>query len=502
MPPRRIWRSCLTHMRARFVPDRPNILVFLSDEHSPLTLGCYGNKAIDTPNMDALASCGVAFDSAYCQAPVCVPSRLSFLTGQYPWRIGAWSNVSEPPLHRTSLPAAISSVGYYTASIGKMHFVGSEQHWGFSYRPYGDFEGCSHQPDPIALAPKLIALPEGPAEIPENEMQETVVNRLGIDFLRSYDRSEPFCLWLSYNRPHYPVRVPERYWSRYYPDGVDLADLGPNFPERLHPWMQFHRRFTGVESWGPAEWRKFRAGYYGAVSLVDDKIGEILQVVDELGLRDNTVIIYFSDNGEMNGEHGMIRKMTFYEPSARVPLIISYPKLLPQGKRIADLVELCDLYPTLARFAGAELPDGLDGRDLLSLMLNDASAGRKLYAISEHYSHGVPGPMRMVRLDDWKYILYLDAKPSLFNVKEDPCEFHDLIDQPGTPRRMAKECDALLREDWDLNSVRRNFVPAPTPEFNQNRRPKRGPNQYLTDEGVLVDAESFYVGVDWSQGPI
>ncbi len=481
--------------------ERPNIVVLLSDEHSPLTLGCYGSQVVQTPNLDALAARGVLFEQAYCQAPVCVPSRLSFLSGLYPWRIGAWSNVSPVPAARTSIAGYLQQHGYFTATVGKMHFVGPEQHWGFAYRPYGDFAGCSHQPDPIGLAPRLTILPAGPSEIPEEEQQESIVNRLGIEFLRSDDRKEPFCLWLSYNRPHFPLRVPRRYWERYWPDGVDLPDLGPNFPERLHPWMQFHRRYTGVEGWTEAQWREARAGYYAAVSFIDDKVGEVLHVLDELGLRENTIVVYFSDHGEMNGEHGMARKMTFYEPSARVPLIISYPRVLPQGIRVSEVVELVDLYPTLAELAGLPAPEGLDGRSLVPLVTTGSAAGRKGFAISEHYSHGVPGPMRMVRLGDWKYILYLDAKPSLFNVKEDPREFVDRIDDPGA-QRIARECDRLLRDDWDEALVRANFIPSPTPESNLNRRPNRPPNQYLTPEGELIDAETFYGDVDWTRGPL
>jgi choline-sulfatase len=484
------------------VADRPNILVLLADEHSPLTLGCYGSETVRTPHLDDLAARGVTFDQAYCQSPVCVPSRISFMSGRYPWRDGAWNNTAPVPAQRVSLAGHLRDHGYYTAAIGKMHFVGPEQHWGFEHRPYGDFLGCSHQPDPISVAPRLTVLPAGPADIPEDEMQESIVNRLGVDFLRRYDRDQPFCLWLSYNRPHFPLRVPQRYWDMYFPAHADLPDLGPDFPDRLHPWMHFHRRFTGTDSWSEAEWRSARAGYYAAVTFVDDKVGEVMAAVDELGLRDDTVVLYFADHGEMNGEHGMIRKMTFYEPSVRVPLIVSCPRLLPQGRRVDDLVELLDLYPTLSEIARAPAPDGLDGRSLLDLMTSGRGADRKGYAISEHYSHGVPGPMRMVRLGDWKYILYLDARPSLFNLREDPHEFVDRVDEPGPAQEIVRQAEQLLRSDWDEQQVRASFRVALTPAENQNRRPTRAPNQYLQPDGELVDAERFYPGVDWSQGPL
>jgi len=370
---------------------KPNVLVLLADEHSPLALGCYGSDIVKTPNLDALATRGVSFRQAYCQAPMCVPSRLSFLTGQYSWRIGAWSNASPVPTEYTSLPEHLRRDGYYTAAIGKMHFLGDEQLWGFQHRPYGDFLGDSHQPDPLSAAPRHTLLPAGPAKIAEDDMQETIVNRLAIELLRTYDRPEPFCLWLSYNRPHFPVRPPQRYWDMYYPDHADLPDLGPNFPDRLHPWMQHHRRFYRTDIWTEAQVRQVRAGYYSCVTFVDDKLGEVLRTLDELGLRENTIVLYFTDHGDMNGEHGMWRKGNFYDPSARVPLIISYPTALPEGKHVDDIVELADIFPTVAEMVGAPAAEGLDGRSLVPLMTRGSIEGRKGYAISESYTHGCRG---------------------------------------------------------------------------------------------------------------
>ena len=481
---------------------KPNVLVLLADEHSPLALGCYGSDIVKTPNLDALATRGVSFRQAYCQAPMCVPSRLSFLTGQYSWRIGAWSNASPVPTEYTSLPEHLRRDGYYTAAIGKMHFLGDEQLWGFQHRPYGDFLGDSHQPDPLSAAPRHTLLPAGPAKIAEDDMQETIVNRLAIEILRTYDRPEPFCLWLSYNRPHFPVRPPQRYWDMYYPDHADLPDLGPNFPDRLHPWMQHHRRFYRTDIWTEAQVRQVRAGYYSCVTFVDDKLGEVLRTLDELGLRENTIVLYFTDHGDMNGEHGMWRKGNFYDPSARVPLIISYPTALPQGEHVDEVVELADVFPTVAEMVGAPAAEGLDGRSLVPLMTRGSIEGRKGYAISESYTHGVPGPMRMLRLGDWKFNLYLDAKPSLFNLQEDPGELYDRVDDPGVAQRVAREYELLLRDDWDERLARANFHYAATPAQNQNRRPSHPPNQYLTPSGELVDAETFYGEVDWSGGAL
>lgn len=477
------------------MPDRPNILVFVSDEHSPMSLGCYGHPFVQTPNLDRLANTSVIFDAAYCNSPLCVPSRLSFLTGLYPWRIGAWDLLSHPPKNRTTIASHLSQNGYYTATMGKWHFLGDDQMQGFDYRPYGDFLGASHQPDPIEKAPHLTLHPAGPAEVPEAAMQETIVNRLATQFLQEYDRDELFLLWVSYNRPHFPLRPPARYWDRYYPDYADLPELGPDFPDRLHPWMQGLREFYKLPDWTEDEKRQARAAYYVCVTFIDDKIGEVLTALEEYGHSEDTVVLYFSDHGEMNGEHDMWCKSNFYEQSVRVPLIMSYPGELPQDLRVSNVVELVDLYPTLAELAGAPVLDGLDGSSLLPLMRSGSDAGRKGYAISEYYGHGVPNPMRMIRMDDWKYILYLDAKQSLFNLTDDPDEYHDLIDEPGEPQRIAAKCDRLLREDWDEPLARANFQRVDERMGVQSPRKLHAPNQFMTEDGQYIDAETLYPGV-------
>ena len=158
--------------------NRPNILLLLADEHTAATVGSYGHPFVQTPAMDSLAREGILFEHAYCNSPIYAPSRHSFLSGRYTWRTDSWHNGSQPPTQLPSIASHLPDNGYNTATIGKMHLVGPDQNWGFKYRPYGDFLGEGHQPDPIRNAPQLPLLPVGPAEIPEAEMQETIDNRL------------------------------------------------------------------------------------------------------------------------------------------------------------------------------------------------------------------------------------------------------------------------------------------------------------------------------------
>ena len=478
------------------MPSKPNILLLMTDEHTAGTLGCYGHPFVQTPAMDSLARDGVLFERAYCNSPICATSRHSFLSGRYTWRTNSWHNGSLPPTHLPSIASHLREHGYYTATMGKMHFVGPDQHWGFQHRPYGDFLGEGHQPDPISHAPRLPLLPVGPAEIPEAEMQESIVNRLGIEFLRNYNRNEPFCLMLSYNRPHHPLRPPQRFWEQYFPDHADMPDWGPNFPGRFHPYMEHQRKWYGFDKLSEQDFRAARAGYYACISFVDDKIAEVLRTVDELGLRDDTIIIYWSDHGEMNGEQGRVWKSNFFEPSVRVPFIVSYPKQFPRGKRVSELVELIDLFPTVADLVGTPLPEGLDGKSLSPLMTGDMAAHSKEFVFCDHVSHSVPAPQRMIRTDEWKFILYLDAQPSLYNLKEDPQEFHDRGGDPGT-QSIRRDLEGLLRADWDEALVRENFVYSPSGEQAQGRPLYGTPNQYLTEGGQYVNAETFYGDVNW-----
>jgi choline-sulfatase len=478
-------------------PDRLNVLLLLADEHSSRVCGAYGPTLAETPAIDGLASEGCLFENAYCNAPMCVPSRLSFLSGRYSSKIGAWSNVSEPPPGVPSVASLLVDHDYETAAVGKLHFVGDDRYWGFRSRRYGDLYGWSHQPDPIASAPALRMFPAGPAEIPEELMQETVVTRVGIDELARLGAGDrPFFLCLSYNRPHFPLRPPARLWERYWPDRADLPVLHPDHPSELHPFMQHHRRFYGVESLAEEDVRRARAAYYACVELVDEHVGFVLEAVERLGLRESTVVLYMSDHGEMYGEHGMWRKSTFFEEAVKVPLIIRHPHAAERGRRVAEVVELVDLLPTILECAAVPVPDGLDGRSLLRLALGQTAAFRDR-AISEYYSHSIPGPMRMLRSGLWKYCWYADARPSLFNLRDDPLELHDLAGDGHLARSVAAELDRQLRADWDERLARANFRYAPNQKASAAHVVSRSPNQFVDPDGTIRDAEDFYQGVVW-----
>lgn len=481
-----------------------NVVLIVADELQAEALSAYGPSRIDTPGIDRLARTGMTFDSAYCNAPVCTPSRYSMLTGRYPWSMRTYHNQSPVPSRFQSMAGLLAGRGADAVAIGKMHFKGDDQMWGYSSRPYGDFGGLSHQPDPIPTAPLLSYVADaGPADIGEADMHDVIVGALGDDYLRARSHSRPFFLHLSFNFPHYPLRPPKRLFDKYHPLRGDLPRIG-DAPEREHPWMKerrgVYRRLLGEGSFSGEQIRRARAAYYACVELVDEQVSRLLEVLDATGLSDNTLVIFTADHGEMLGEHGTWEKNCFYEQSVRVPLIVRLPRAVrPAAGRVPDMVELVDLFPTveqLTRPPGASGPRAdLDGESLLPLM-GLGGGRRKDYAISELAPTYVEGVCRMVRLGRWKYISYDNAGPSLFDLAEDPQELNDLGLRPG----LALPDERLARlADTDFERVQaesRAARMAVHPSYAD-----MAPNQYRAADGTLTDAEQFYDLSSWTAAP-
>lgn len=477
---------------------QPNIVLIVSDELAAGVLSAYGGS-VDTPNLEALADDGVVFESAYCNSPVCTPSRYSMLTGRYPWSIGAYHNQSPVPSDVRSAASMLSSRGYETVGIGKMHFKGPDQMWGYDRRPYGDFGGLSHQPDPLVTAPRLSYVTDaGPADIDELQMQDVLVADHACDYLSKPDASRPFFLHLSFNFPHYPLRPPKRLFDKYYPSRSDLPEWNAA-PEPEHPWMQerrdVYRRLLGEGSYTLDEIRRARAAYYACTELVDEQVGRIVEALDLNGLSENTIVFFTADHGEMLGEQGTWEKNCFYEQSVRVPLIVRYPKLFDGGERISHIVELVDLFPTFDAITRSDhqksASEDVDGESLTHLV-DDSVTRSKDYAISELAPTYVQGLARMARLDKWKYVAYDNAPPTVFDLESDPFERQDLglSDGYSCPETRLEEL-----AEADFERVARESESATLaihPSYADMT-----PNQFMTDDGSLVDAEDFYGAIEW-----
>ena len=306
--------------------QKPNILFLQSDEHSPHAIGCEGNNIVQTPHLDRLAESGTYFDGAYCQFPLCTPSRMCMLTGKYAHQCSAWNNGSILYPEHVTMPGHFAEHGYTTALVGKMHFGGKEQFNGFQSRPYGDIRGrAGHQRDPLSKGSggnRSRTRDSGITEIPSSLLQERVVNEETIEYLRSQPADQPWFLLASYSRPHFPLTAPKRLFDKYYPDNVDMPNIPPGHLEQTHRYAKGLRKNFNTAAIPEEEARKSRAAYYACCEFLDECVGDLLTILERDGLLENTIIVYTTDHGEMAGEHGQWWKSSYYEAAARVPLII------------------------------------------------------------------------------------------------------------------------------------------------------------------------------------
>jgi choline-sulfatase len=488
------------------LPRRPNILHILSDQHSPYVAGCYGDPVVQTPNLDRLAASGAVFDAAYCPSPICVPSRMSLLTGRHPYQNECWDNthILDPGI--PTFAHALGAAGYRTAIIGRMHSLGPDQLRGYSERLVGDhspnFLGNPSPPRGVldgTAGPARISLTRsGPGQGGYQVHDEYVtaaavdwLNRLGIE-RRSLGTGEPFLLTVGYMLPHQPFVARRAEFERYR--GRVPPPRHPRPPEPDHPYLQWWRRHTGIEDVTEDEIVRCRTAYWALVDRLDAMIGQVLQALEANGFADDTLVIYTTDHGEQAGEHGLWWKQTFYEASARVPLIIAWPGVIAPGQRCRRVVSALDVTATILDAAGAPALPRLAGRSLLGLIGpvegprskdDNAASPPEVPAspsILRPSSEGAnpssvlrPSPkewedvafsefcveagwyQRMIRSGPWKLNYYHGHRPQLFNLADDPDEVRDLADDPGCAR-IREELTARVVAGWDVDAITRKIA--------------------------------------------
>ena len=476
---------------------RPNILLILTDQHSPRAASFAGCRAVETPALDRLAARSVCFDAAYCQAPLCVPSRMSLLTGKHVHRCSGWDNSSVISPDHTTLPAWLAQHGYLTSAVGKMHFRGTEQMHGFAHRPFGDLVESrfpAHQPDPPETADgrwnnhAVGRFPfAGPSRIADNLLIDAIVTRESLAWLATNADSAPWFLVASYSRPHFPLTAPERYIRKYLDRGVELPPLPSGYPESLHPHDRFIVDDFGLLGFTREEQRLALGAYYACVEYVDDCIGELLDSLASQGRLDDTYIVYTSDHGELAGEHGLWWKRSYYEASARVPLLVSGPSV-PEGERRSAVVELCDLFATVCDLAGVSTPNGLGSETLLSLFSPGRVSRWKRTARSELLGGDPRTRFRMVRRGCWKAVAFPDARPRLFNLDADPGETVDLAATPPADAPFEELLAELAKGGtWTALEERRL---ADRARVGPHRALSRGSVQYRLADGSLAEADA------------
>lgn len=449
--------------RTEKVMDKPNILVIMTDQHSKNFLGCYGNEIVRTKNLDRLAEEGMRFTAAYCAAPLCVPSRMSFMTCCTPSENEVWANSHILSSDRPTWAHLMSVSGYDTALIGRMHFNGPDQRHGFQERPIGE-PSAGLLGTPVKGGPPWTKF----SSATSGQCRESVeVAGRGNTFYQWADEErtktciqwlkdradnkgdKPFAAVLGYTLPHCPFVAKKELFDYYYP----ITDI-PDADEKLPATQERFRKIRQISHPDLPEERirVARAAYYGLCEHIDTLIGEVLNTLDETGLSENTIVVYTSDHGEMAGEHNMWWKSNYYEASAGVPLIIRWPGRVEENSVCDRVVSLMDLGVTFGDIANAAFDYSVSGRSLLKILTEGNDPHWENITFSELVDvRGGIFPSRMVRKDNWKLWVFHDEEElplSLFNLDEDPHELSDLArDEKYKP--VIDELLQLVYKDWD-----------------------------------------------------
>lgn len=440
--------------------DKPNILVIMADQHAPQFSRPYGHPVVKTPSMDRLAAEGVTFENAYTSCPICVPARMSFMTGRYVSNIGIWDN--GVPLREDAVTWAhcLRNSGYQVVLSGKMHFRGHDHLHGFEEQLAFDINAFNRPepPDwsrPLPAAQKVRRdMPRGPGSNAQIDADNRTA-QAAIEFICDNSRREKrWALCVGFVAPHVPFVSPPEFYEMYDGLEVDIPIIPEGHLEAQHP---FHRRLRAARGLEISDevLRDVRRSYYGLTSFVDAWIGRMLTTLEQTQQLENTVVIYTADHGEMLGEHGLWQKCTFYEHSVRIPLIIRWPVRYPQGRRIRELVSLVDLTATLvelgkATTASEEMPP-LDGLSLDSLIV-DSTTKWPDEVFCEFYGSFSSSPMAMLRKGHHKLHYYLDEEPELFDLEENRAELRNLAEE--RPDLRAELEQALLAR-WKPESIDR-----------------------------------------------
>lgn len=475
--------------------DRPNVLFLMSDDLNNM-LGCYGDPLARTPNLDRLAARGVRFERAYCTFPLCGPSRNSLLTGLYPNSTGILANAQifrQTIPAQVSLPQAFRLSGYFAARIGKLYHynvpnsIGTNGHddpgsWEMEMNPAG-VDRLEEQPHIFSLTPgqfggtlSWFASPKSDRYHTDGLMAEDAEWVLE----RCAKRKErPFFLAVGFYRPHTPYVAPRRPYFDWYPEedmpvvrGVkeDQADIPP---AGLGSSKREQDKLTDDLR------RQCRQAYYASISFMDAQVGRVVDALDRTGLADNTIIVFTSDHGYHMGEHGLWQKMSLFEESARVPLLIVAPGVAAKGAAAKSPVSHIDLFPTLAELCGVERPANMQGQSLVPLLKDPDVAGRgwALTQVSRGGGRARATVAPDVSSDDRRFFGYSLRTPRWrYTEWDEGRKGRELYDHDADPRELANLADKPEHTNVveELSQQLRATVPTTFPPSGKSPEMKTG----------------------------
>ena len=445
--------------------SQPNILVVMVDQLAPRFLPIHGHPLVKAPNLERLAARGTVFERAYCNSPLCSPSRTAFMTGALPSRTGGYDNAAEFRADIPTFAHYLRRLGYRTILSGKMHFCGPDQLHGFEERLTTDIYPADYGWTPDWERPderpswyhNMSSVTEAGLCVRTNQMDfdEEVAfaaERAIYDHVRGKDR-RPFLMVASLTHPHDPFAITRPYWDLYSHESIDPPRIGRGDVDAdPHSARIRHVCAMDAEPVTAEEVRNARHAYYGAIAFCDAQLGRLLDALDATGL-DDTVVLFLGDHGEMLGERGLWYKMSFFEGACRVPLVVSAPGRFVPG-RVAASVSLIDVLPTLVEIAGgdiAHLAGPIDGRSLLPHL---AGQGGHDEVLGEYLAEGAVAPIVMLRRGRWKFIHSPADPDQLYDLEADPEELANLAGDPGSAGLVA-EFRAEVARRWDLPSLDR-----------------------------------------------
>lgn len=432
-----------------------NVLFIASDDLNN-DMHCYGDPQVKTPNIDRIARQGVRFDKAYNQFPLSGPSRASLMTGYRPDRTGVYNLTVN---FRENLPSAVTIAqlfkqnGYFSGRVGKIFHYGvpgqigtngmdDAQSWTQCFNPIGidkteEHKVTNYTPDRGLGSSMSFRATEGT----DNEHTDAMVANTAVMMMRQH-KDEPFFLAVGFFRPHCPYIAPKKYFDMYPPDKLQLPE------EREDDWVNKPKAamFTNPLHWGLSEKkrREVLQAYYASISFMDAQVGKLLDALEELGLKDNTIIVFWSDHGYHVGQHGQWMKQSLYEHVARTPLLMSVPGITG-GTPCPRVVEFIDIYPTLAEVCNLAAPRDLDGRSLVPL-LRDPGMKWDYPAFTQvlRNQSGKRIDGRSIRNERYRYMEWNKGEEGLelYDYETDPLEFNNLAND----KKYKEIIDKLSRQ--------------------------------------------------------
>ena len=458
---------------------RPNIIFIVTDQQRYDTIASLGFDHMITPNLDKLVKRGTTFESMYITSPSCAPSRASLFTGVYPHTNGVFRN-DEP--WNYCWVKDLADAGYHTVNVGKMHTMPVEGAFGFRERHVVENKDRDHPNLPFYLdnwdKAYFFRELEKPSRVTQRRKSDygdqlgawawehedrlhpdVFVGQMASWWLNRYPGDEPFFLQIGFPGPHPPYDPTQEYLDKY--DDVELPTPIPPDPETQPKAMQELRDFhLGEDADGvvhlpdptPEQSKRQRAHYYANVTMIDTQVGDIMNVLEERGELDNTIIIFTSDHGDALGDHGHSQKWNMYQSTVHVPALVFGPGI-PQGRRVTDKVALFDFGPTILECAGVKVPDWMEATSLMPYFKGDVSQGRNR-VFAEHANDALLTGTRfmtMVLEDNMKLVHFVDAEAGqLFDLERDPDELNNLWFDPAHEATRDRLIDEIL--NWRLES--------------------------------------------------